>query len=146
MALYVAEAESSLSANFWINAINAYVWRPSTGTKVGTLKNNVGGLSLGGAEPSSVNSVQTTYIVGISSSAVNYQSGDCIVVELWSRFVQSVAAANSCEFHFGGSNESLSENVMIGAEGCASFIQFNENVSFWTDQIRNSLMKMGCGM
>src|SRR5687768_5614494 len=51
IVLNVAERESSNNANFWINSIVAYVWRPGTGAKVGNIR-DAAGTSLGGSEPS----------------------------------------------------------------------------------------------
>lgn len=150
ISLYVAESESNTLANFLVNSINAYVWRPSTGTKVGTIRNNVtGSTGLGGTKPTAAGSTQTTYITGITSSPVNYQQGDCIIVELWALFTQSMATSYACDAHYGGASEVLSENAVLDVTGCASFIQFNEDVPFSNDQSPypvNQLMMRGHGV
>lgn len=154
-ALYVASRRFSSSTNFWINALNAYVWRPTTGTKVGTIINNVRqpsipgwvGPTLGNSGPTWIGQTETAFYPNIGSAPVNYQAGDCIVAEVWAKFSQSNPESSVCECHYGGSHEELMNNAVIGPEGCASFIAFYEDVLFATERpIKNSLMMKGYGV
>lgn len=122
-----AELEGNGAANFWANGLEIYVWRPSTGTKVGTVK-AYGAASLGGTEPTISNTMMTTYISGITTTAVNPQIGDVIVCEVWARHTQGNATSRGCRFGFGGSTETTTENTSTTSP--ASYIEFAENLVF----------------
>jgi hypothetical protein len=123
----VAESEGNLASNFWINAMHVFVWRPSTNALVGTVRDS-GGASLGGTEPTSASSVQVTHITGITSSAVSAQTGDVVVVEVWSRFTQSMGSNYASTFYFGGTTENTTENAVVTNH--ASFVELAENLVF----------------
>jgi hypothetical protein len=127
MILLAAEAQGNGAANFWVNGLEIYVWRPSTGAKVGTVK-AYAAASLGGTEPTSANVEQTTYITGITSTAVTPQIGDVIVCEIWSRHTQGNATARFCTFYYAGTTTYSAENT--ATSDCASFIEFAENLTF----------------
>jgi hypothetical protein len=127
MILLVADTEGNGAANFWANGLEIYVWRPSSGTKVGTVK-AYAAASIGGTETTGANSEQTTYITGITSSAVTPQVGDVIVCEIWARHTQGNNTARSCSFYYGGATTYSAENT--ATSNCASFIEFAENLSF----------------
>ena len=129
-----ADQEASLDSNFWINTLNIYVWRPSTGTKVGTLRDAVG-TSLGGTESTTISTYQVTHITGITSSAVSALKGDIIVVEAWSTFTPSVSNTTQLGMSYGGSTVNTTENsAAAGSYGKnhASFIEFSETLVFGT--------------
>lgn len=125
MNLFAGEQESNTSMNFWINALNIYVWRPSTNTKVGVIREQVSS-SLGGLEPTS--GQQSTYISGITSSAISALDGDVVICEIWSAFTQSMNAPYFGIFYYDGSNETTGEN--IGLISAASYIELTENITF----------------
>jgi hypothetical protein len=128
MIFNTAETETSLNANFWINALNAYVWRPSTGAKVNTIKES-GGTSLGGTEPTAINSEQVTHITGITSTGVTAADGDVVIVEVWSRFTPGMSGTYTCQFYYGGTTENTTEITVVSNH--ASFIEFTENLKFY---------------
>lgn len=121
----IAGLESNAASNFWPNSLNIYVWRPSNGTKVGTVRDSTG-TSLGGTE---VGTSQTTvYISGITSSAVTMAAGDVIVVEVWSAITQSMATAYTNTIFFDGTTENITNGS--ASTNIASFVEFTENVTF----------------
>lgn len=127
MILNAADQESSTNANFWINSCCVYVWRPSTGTKVGNVR-DAAGTSLGGSEPSTSNSMQVTHITGITTSAVNALNGDVIICEIWTRTTQAQATAYTCIFQYDGTTINTTENAVVTNH--ASFLELNENLNF----------------
>lgn len=127
MILNAAEQESSLNANFWINSCCVYVWRPSTGTKVGNVR-DAAGTSLGGSEPSASNSTQVSHITAITTSAVNALNGDVVICEIWTRTTQSQATAYTAIFQYDGTTENTTENAVVTNH--ASFLELNENLNF----------------
>jgi hypothetical protein len=127
MILNAADQESSTNANFWINSLCVYVWRPSTGAKVGNVR-DAAGTSLGGSEPSTSNSMQVTHITGITTSAVNALNGDVVVCEIWTRTTQSQATAYTCIFQYDGTTINTTENAVVTNQ--ASFLELNENLNF----------------
>lgn len=127
MTINTAAAESNLAVNFLgINAINAYVWRPSTQTKVGTIKDATA--SLGGAEPSAINQEEVSAITGITSAAVSASAGDVIVCELWTIFTQGMATAYTATWYYDGTTVTTVNNTVVTNH--ASFIEFSETLTF----------------
>ena len=133
MTLNTADREANANANFWINALNVFVWRPSNGTLVGIVR-DAAGVSLGGLE-SSPTANTVTHITGITSSAVSAQTGDVIICEVWSRFTQATAAVRAVTFFFDGTTVNTTENAIVTNH--ASFIEFTENLFFRTGAIRS---------
>lgn len=127
MILNTADQESNTSANFWVNALSVYVWRPSTGTKVGTIRDS-SGTSLGGSEPTSANSLQVTHITAITSASVNALDGDVVIAEIWTRTTQSSATAYTCIFAYDGTTVNTTENAVVTSH--ASFLELTENLNF----------------
>lgn len=125
IVLNIADRESNAASNFWINSINAYIWRPSTGTKVGTIRDS-SGTSLGGTEGGTGYTV--THITGITSSAVTAQAGDVLIVEVWARFTQSMGSNYTVDLGYDGTTENTTENASVTNH--ASYIEFTENLLF----------------
>ena len=120
----IAGDESNAASNFWQNSLNIYVWRPSTGAKVGTIRDSTGS-SLGGAEVGTGETV--VYISGITSSAVTTQLGDVIVVEIWSAFTQSMATSYTINTYFDGTTENITPGA--GVTNHAGYILFAETLA-----------------
>jgi hypothetical protein len=127
MILNAADQEANTNANFWINSCCVYVWRPSTGTKVGNVR-DAAGTSLGGLEPSAANTMQVTHITGITSSAVNALDGDVVICEIWTRTTASSATGYLCLFQYDGTTINTTENAT--ATNQASFLELTENLNF----------------
>jgi hypothetical protein len=102
----------------------AYVWRPSTGQKVGNVCNFS---NFGGTEPSSANSEQVGTCSG-TSAAIIASDGDVIVCEIWFIHQQGMASSYISHFYFDGTTENTTENVIVSNH--ASFIQFTETLIF----------------
>lgn len=127
MILNGAENESNANANWWINSLNIYVWRPSTGVKVGTVR-DAAGTSLGGTEPTSTANNQVSNITGITSTAVSALDGDVIICEIWIRATQSAAMSYTGTFFYDGTTVNTTENAVVTNH--ASFIELTENLVF----------------
>lgn len=125
ITLNVADAEGNNAANFWVNALNVYIWRPSTGAKVGVILDSAA-TSLGGTEGGTGQTV--THITGISSSAVSAAANDVVIVEIWGAFTQSMATSYSATFFYDGTTENTTENASVTNH--ASYIEFAENIPY----------------
>ena len=122
--LNVADAEANLASNFWINSINVYVWRPSTGAVVGTIRD---AQNLGALEPTGNNSIQVSTFT-YTTSAVSALKGDVVICELWSQYTQGMATAYSNLVYYDGTTETLIENTIVTSQ--ASFLQMSETIYF----------------
>ena len=129
ITLNTADGESNLNLNFWVNALNAYVWRPSTGEVVGYIR-DAAGVSLGGLETASASTTASyvTNITGITSSAVAASSGDVVVCEVWGVFTNGMGTSYNGYFYYDGSTVNTTENALVTNH--ASFVEFTENLSF----------------
>jgi len=124
--LNVADSHDASSQNHWIDGINLYVWRPSTGALVGTLK-DAG--NLGGSEPTANDSIQVTHITGITTSAVNGLAGDVIICEIWAdTFVEANRSNANHRFYYDGTTENTTENAVVSNH--ASYIELAEDLVF----------------
>lgn len=129
MIVNTAEAEDHLDANFRVNALTVYVWRPSTGAQVGSFVRDGG--STGGTEPTSINSEQVTHATGVTTTAVSAADGDVVVCEIWAVHAQATATARTCTFYFDGTTVNTTENAVVSNH--ASFIEFAEALVFAPD-------------
>lgn len=122
--LNVADNESSTNANAWVDGVNIYVWRPSTGVRIGTILDSS---NLGGTEPTVASSIQVTTFT-FTTSAVAAQSGDVIICELWEQNQASMGGTYSCIVYFDGTTETLTENTVVTNH--ASFLEISETLLF----------------
>lgn len=127
MILNGAENESNAAANWWINSLNIYVWRPSTGTRVGVIR-DAAGTSLGGLEPTATNNIQVSHITGITSTAVSALDGDVVICEVWVRATQGATMSYTGTFYYDGTTVNTTENAVVTSH--ASFIELTENLTF----------------
>jgi len=127
--LNTADLETSLSDNFWVNALHTYIWRPSTGAKVGSSIKDNAGSSLGGTEPTAINSEQVTHITGITSTGVSASDGDVIIAEIWSAHTKTQTSSRTCTWYYGGTTVNTTENNVVTTQ--ASFIEFAETLQFY---------------
>lgn len=107
--------------------VEIYVWRPSTGAKVGT----VASIKLfSGTEPSSTN---TEKVVNgaktATSSAVNASDGDVVICEIWTAHAQGMATSYTVTYYYDGTTENDVEGTTVSSH--AGYIQFNENLVFY---------------
>jgi photosystem II stability/assembly factor-like uncharacterized protein len=99
ITLNTAKNGSSAAAQFQVNSFNVYVWRPSTASIVGYVR-DAGGTQLANNPGGTGETV--TQITGITSSAVNALAGDIIVCEVWATWTQSMGTSytvNFCKYH-----------------------------------------------
>ena len=129
MIINNAGSESNAAMNFFAgNTANIYVWRPSTGTLVGTIKDaaNSSTLGLGNAE---VGTGETAFhITSITTSPVAASSGDVIIYEMWARFTPGMATAYTGNVFWDGTTVNTTAGAAVTNH--ASFIEFTENFSF----------------
>ena len=129
-----AQAESSLNMNFFINIVNIYVWRPSTNTKIGTIKDST--TSLGGLEPSVINTERVN-LFNFTTSQVSALDGDVIICELWSVLTQATAASNTATIYFDGTTENTTQDAVVTSH--ASYLNITENLTFYNTRYKKSI-------
>lgn len=113
--------------------ICCYVWRPSTGAKVGNILDGVtanayydtGNGSL--QTPSTAECAEDGTFAG---SAVTCQVGDVIVVEAWTYINTSNSTSTTYSFYFDGTTVTTTDGPTVSNH--ASFLQTPENLSFST--------------
>lgn len=123
--LNVADEETNTNADFWVDGVHVYVWRPSTGTKVGTLIDTTDGA--GGVEPSAANSKQVTRFT-FATTAVAAAHGDVVICEIWATFSQAMALSYTVSAYYDGTTENDTENAVITSH--ASLLELAETLSF----------------
>jgi len=126
--LNFAHAESNTNVNLFKYGVNIYVWRPSTGAKIGTVKAVLGAFSIVGTEPSSAGSERVWHVSGTSSSAISAQDGDVIIFELYVDFSQGMSTSYTGNFYYDGTTENTTANASVSNH--ASYIEFAENLVF----------------
>lgn len=126
-----AGRESSLNARFALNSYNIYVWRPSTGTKVGTIVDMPNlGLPSGADAPSMVDISYTMMsTLGSGLSAVDALAGDIIVFESWGIATQDSATSYSVKIAYDGTTEGTTNGAVVSGTP-AAYIQFSETLTF----------------
>ena len=127
-----AAQESNASANFPAGAanspvyLNVYVWRPSNGTKVGTIID--GNTSSVFAECSSANTERAMYGSFTGSSVSSISNGDVIVCEIWFAITQAASTAYNDTFFFDGTTENTTLNATVSNH--ASFLGSWQTLTF----------------
>lgn len=125
-----AATESNASANYPVSGgpaavyINVYVWRPSTGAKVGTILDGNTSAFVGEAT-----SGEASHFGTFSGSLVSSVSdGDVIICEIWFRITQAAATAYTDTFYFDGTTETNSEGSVVSNH--ASYIETPQTLTF----------------
>jgi hypothetical protein len=105
--------------------VHVYVWRPSNGTKVGTILDGTSASTVDECVSSSLLVCQTTF----SGAAVSsIQTNDVIICEIWHVLTQSLGSAVACEFAYDGTTANTTKNATVTNH--ASFLETPENISF----------------
>jgi len=102
----------------------AYVWRPSTASKVGDIVD-------GNSAPSINNTVSTErshVTTFLGNQVLNVQAGDVLVFEVWFEITQGTATAYTDTFYYDGTTVTTTENAAVTNH--ASFIQTPQGLSF----------------
>ena len=126
--LNLAHAQSNNNMNLWRYGVNIYVWRPSTGTKIGTIKAVLTINSIIGTEPSSASSERVWHVSGTTSSAISAQNGDVVILELYVDFIPGMSTSYTGTLYYDGTTENSTVNASVSNH--ASYIQFAENLVF----------------
>lgn len=130
VTINVANRESNLSMNFGSDLrCNVYVWRPSTGTKVGTIGDCLA--MTGSVEPGAANSERSNSASTASTSTVSALAGDVIICEIWQFHTQAAATSYTGDVWASGTTETLTSNVVVTDH--ASFLSFSaDTLTFGT--------------
>jgi hypothetical protein len=137
----IANRESSASMNIGADMrINAYVWRPSTGTKIGTL---VDGLAMvGDAEPSAALSIRVNRASITSTVTLSADAGDVIICEVWNLFTQAVGTSLQCGFYWDGTTVNLTQDAVVTNH--ASFFELSTStLTFGTPAVTSISCSFG---
>lgn len=110
--------------------LDMIVWRPSTGTNLGTLVTSASTYT-GDVEPLAANSERVIQgrRTGVPSP-ITLQDGDVLMVEIWSRHIQAAANAYDGSFYFDGTTENLTANSVVTDH--AGFLELTYTLNFLT--------------
>lgn len=130
LTLNIANRETSLNMNFGSDLrCNVYIWRPSTGAKVGTICDCV--VMTGGAEPSGSALTKVNNATTTATSTVAALAGDVIICEIWQFHTQGAASSYTGSVYANGTTETLVTNTTVTNH--ASFLSFSaDTLTFGT--------------
>lgn len=126
-----AANESNANANFPVSGtnqvlrVNAYVWRPSTQTKVGTI---LDGNSAAAYDEPSATSTEKVMHGTFAGAAVTALAGDVIIFEIWAVVTQGMGVSYTQTIYFDGTTENTTENATVSNH--ASFLETPQNITF----------------
>ena len=133
IVLNIASKYITNFVGFYINRLNIYVWRPSTNTKVGVIKDSaatdITPPTGNDIPPTSINSQQVTYLPIITTSAVSALAGDVIICEIWGRSGDEADSATAY-FYFDGTTVTTVSGSVVSNH--ASYVEFNQDIQFAT--------------
>ncbi|HEY1248324.1 MAG TPA: hypothetical protein VGE97_05000, partial [Nitrososphaera sp.] len=137
-----AARSSSASGNYPVDGTNqpirivSYIWRPSTGTKLGNI---IDGNSASTIDEATVSptSQSTTYD---GSQVLGVQNGDVICFEVWFIITQAAATNFQDLFYYDGNTVSLTEGTSVSSH--ASFIETTQGLDFGEAPVRISLSRV----
>lgn len=125
-AMNYAFQENSTSANFNGAIAYIYIWRPSTGTFVNWIVDQINASDT--LKPASINTERAKNVTVTGSSAI-CAVGDVIIWEFWTRQQLSTAAAYTDTIFFDGATVNAAATNTIITD-CAAYLQTPENLSF----------------
>lgn len=130
LTLNIANRETSLSMNFGSDLrCNVYIWRPSTGEKVGTICDCV--VMTGDAEPSGSALTKVNNATTTATSTVSALAGDVIICEIWQFHTQGAATSYTGSVYANGTTETATTNTTVTNH--ASFLNFSaDTLTFGT--------------
>jgi hypothetical protein len=131
--LVYAFAESNLSANFIGPIIYLYVWRPSNGTRVGWINDQVNPADI--TEPGAINSERLKKTTFPGSAVSSILDGDVLIWELCSRLTQAASVAYQDSFYFDGTNEYTAGSTGNVVTDMAAYIETPQNLTFQSPTI-----------
>ena len=135
-----AMTASNAAANFprsstGVLRVNCYVWRPSTGTKVGTILD--GDTAADGEEAGTSQTLIECTFTGAAVTGLT--PGDAVLVfELWAIVTQANTSTRTQTVHYDGTTESSTSNN-------ASYIQTPENLRFSATEANATTIFAGAG-
>jgi hypothetical protein len=133
LTINIADYQSNLAANFCVNRAHAYVWRPSTGLKVGDLCTFTDTPLGAPAEATGAASAQVTTF-SLTLASIEAADGDILVVELWTHITQDAASSYEARLYYDGVTESLTENTVVSDH--AAFVEFSQTLAVQAPETR----------
>lgn len=97
--------------------VNIYVWRPSTNSKVGTIRDGTSSSNTGNGGETAEKVVN----VNVAGSAVTCQLNDVIIVEIWLRATTVFNANYTCVFYYDGTTANTTDAATVSNH--AAFLQ-----------------------
>lgn len=124
-----ARQESNLNHN-QSTTVTVYVWRPSSGLRIGGGSNT--GVSVSGGEPTVAATVQAQSTTQVWNSSITLVDGDILVFDVTATFQQSMATAYTDSFEYNGTTEA-------SITTCASFVSPPAALTLFTASAAHSL-------
>lgn len=114
---------------------SVYVWRPSTGAKVGTVGD---ALALTGDAVVSNTTERVNNGTTTATTQVAVLAGDVLVCEVWQIHTQTLAVTRTGTFFFDGTVVTAATNTFVGDH--AAFLEFSaDNLTFGASGVNASL-------
>jgi len=117
--------------------INVYVWRPSTGAKVGIIKDGDTSNVIQYNDPSVTQ--RTAFATFAGAAVPNMDMHDLLVVECWMHIYNGTAGNTIPAFYFDGNIATVTDGAVVSSH--AAFIETPESFSF--SILRNIIVTFG---
>lgn len=119
-----ADQEGNAAQNFPCSgtaavSVTVYVWRPSTGTKVGNILD--GNSNADFAEPSATATEKSNFGSFAGSAIASCNVGDIICIEVYFAFTQTSTSTGTIRFYYDGGTETNNDNTTVSVH--ASYIE-----------------------
>lgn len=98
--------------------VNLYVWRPSNGTKIGTI---LDGNTASTVDEHSSTNTERNHVTTFSGSQVTCQTGDVLIFEAWVVHTSGQAVSMTRSYYYDGTTVNTTENSTVSNH--ASFIE-----------------------
>lgn len=109
--------------------ITFYIWRPSTGAKIGNIMDgDTPGTSGEYFDCTKVGSNELVEHGTLSGSAVTCQVGDVIVFEVWTYSTDITARTNALNWYYDGTTTNTTNETIVSNH--ASFLETPQNLTF----------------
>lgn len=125
--------QNNASSNFVGPIMYVYVWRPSTGARIGWINDQVNPVDI--TEPGAINSQRLKKTTFAGSAVASVVNGDVIIWELASRLTQSASVSYNNLMYYDGTNEQTAGSTGAVVSDMATYIETPQNLGFVTDII-----------
>jgi hypothetical protein len=145
VTVYAADKRSNANSGLVAGTFDVYVWRPSDGSLVGTIRDRASFGGYLGAVTNYTSEEVTGYVDSTSIGSVSASNGDVIIFEAWMAGAQTSTMAYTVTYYYDGTDTTTTAEDTI-VSSMASRVILNSTNTFQSvsaADVRRKMMAYG---